>query len=115
MMFKSVIFAVAAGLASFVFAVGENAKAPVDWVDPTIGATSHMLVPAYPTVSVPFGMYRFTPPAPWFTVDEIGEMPLFLPSHRAAGMFALRLSGGRFTLDTEQRAAPRRAALCGHD
>ena len=42
---------------------GEKAKEPVDWVDPTIGATSHMLVPVYPTVSVPFGMYRFTPPA----------------------------------------------------
>lgn len=105
MMFKGVIFAVAAGLAYSVFADGvkggENAKEPVDWVDPTIGATSHMLVPAYPTVSVPFGMYRFTPPAPWFIVDEIGEMPLFLPSHRAAGMFALRLPGGRFTLDNK--------------
>ena len=60
-----------------------------------------MLVPAHPTVSVPFGMYRFTAPNPWFTVDEIGEMPLFLPSHRAKGMFALKLSGGRFTLDNK--------------
>ena len=107
MMFKRVVFAAATVLASPAFADGArggdclDAKEPVDWVDPTIGATSHMLVPAYPTVSVPFGMYRFTPPAPWFTVDEIGEMPLFLPSHRAAGMFALRLPGGRFTLDNK--------------
>ena len=76
---------------------------PVDWVDPTIGATSHMLVPAYPTVSVPFGMYRFTPPAPWFTVDEVGDIPLFLPSHRAAGMFAMRFGGSmRITLDNRK-------------
>lgn len=85
MMFKGVIFAVAAGLAYSVFADGvkggENAKEPVDWVDPTIGATSHMLVPAYPTVSVPFGMYRFTPPAPWFTVDEFDEVS---PERRSA-------------------------------
>ena len=69
MTFKSVILAVAAVLASSAFADGASgsdclgAKGPVDWVDPTIGATSHMLVPTYPTVSVPFGMYRFTPPA----------------------------------------------------
>ena len=100
-MFKRVVFAAVTVFLSSAFAEDENAKEPVDWVDPTIGATSHMLVPAYPTVSVPFGMYRFTPPAPWFTVDEIGEMPLFLPSHRAAGMFALRLPGGRFTLDNK--------------
>ena len=107
MILKSAIFAVVTVLAVSAFAEDVHAascaeaKTPVDWVDPTIGATSHMLVPAYPTVSVPFGMYRFTPPAPWFTVDEIGEMPLFLPAHRAAGMFALRLPGGRFTLDNK--------------
>lgn len=80
------------------------AREPVDWVDPTIGATSHMLVPAYPTVSVPFGMYRFTPPAPWFTVDEFDDIPLFLPSHRAAGMFALRVGdgGARLTFDNRK-------------
>ena len=82
MTFKSVILAVAAVLASSAFADGASgsdclgAKGPVDWVDPTIGATSHMLVPTYPTVSVPFGMYRFTPPAPWFTVDEIADIVL---------------------------------------
>ncbi len=74
-------------------------REPADWVDPTIGATSHMLVPAHPTVSVPFGMYRFAPPGAWFTVDEMTEPPLFLPSHRAAGLFALRFPGGKFTFD----------------
>lgn len=90
-------FAVAAA-----FAVDCAAAGPVDWVDPTIGATSHMLVPAYPTVSVPFGMYRFTPPAPWFTVDEFDEVPLFLPSHRAACLFAMRFGEGRLTFDNRK-------------
>lgn len=84
------------------FAMDCAAAAPVDWVDPTIGATSHMLVPAYPTVSVPFGMYRFTPPAPWFTVDEFDEVPLFLPSHRAACLFAMRFGEGRLTFDNRK-------------
>ena len=87
MMFKGVIFAVASVLASSAYAEGghagvcADAGGTVDWVDPTIGATSHMLVPAYPTVSVPFGMYRFTPPAPWFTVDEFDEVS---PERRSA-------------------------------
>ena len=47
-------------------------------------------------------MYRFTPPAPWFTVDELDDVPLFLPSHRAAGLFALRVGGGRLTFDNRR-------------
>ena len=108
MMLRGVIFAVASVLASSALAEGghvggcADARGPVDWVDPTIGATSHMLVPAYPTVSVPFGMYRFTPPAPWFTVDEFGEVPLFLPAHRATCLFALRFGEGRLTFDNRK-------------
>ena len=91
-------FAVSVSAGALVLAA--IAADPVDWVDPTIGATSHMLVPAYPTVSVPFGMFRFSPPAPWFTVDEVRDIPLFLPSHRAAALFAMRFGGGvRITLD----------------
>ena len=91
-------FAVSVSAGALVLAA--IAADPVDWVDPTIGATSHMLVPAYPTVSVPFGMFRFSPPAPWFTVDEVDDIPLFLPSHRAAALFAMRFGGGvRITLD----------------
>lgn len=96
-------FAVSVSACALVLAA--IAAEPVDWVDPTIGATSHMLVPAYPTVSEPFGMYRFTPPAPWFTVDEVDDIPLFLPSHRAAGMFAMRFGDGtRITLDNRKIA-----------
>ena len=99
-MMKSFALSVAAGVLMLAVIAAE----PVDWVDPTIGATSHMLVPAYPTVSVPFGMYRFTPPAPWFTVDEFDDIPLFLPSHRAAGMFAMRVGGvgSRLTFDNRK-------------
>ena len=89
-------------LLAIAFAAVDVLADPVDWVDPTIGATSHMLVPAYPTVSVPFGMYRFAPPAPWFTVDEFDDVPLFLPSHRASGLFALRFGGGRLTFDNRK-------------
>ena len=97
---------IVASMAAGAFMLTAVAMEPVDWVDPTIGATSHMLVPAYPTVSVPFGMYRFTPPAPWFTVDEIDDIPLFLPSHRAAGLFALMVGdGGHLTLDN-RRVSP---------
>ena len=89
-------------LLAIAFAAVDVLADPVDWVDPTIGATSHMLVPAYPTVSVPFGMFRFAPPAPWFTVDEFDDVPLFLPSHRAPGLFALRFGGGRLTFDNRK-------------
>ena len=61
-----------------------------------------MLVPAYPTVSVPFGMYRFVPPAPWFTLDEFDGIPLFLPSHRADSLFALRFGAERLTFDNRK-------------
>ena len=95
---RSLSVSVAAG--ALMLAV--MAMEPVDWIDPTIGATSHMLAPAYPTVSVPFGMYRFTPPAPWFTVDEFKDIPLFLPSHRAAGLFALCFGGRCLTFDNRK-------------
>ena len=76
-------------LASAAFSSERAVRDPVDWVDPTIGATSHMLVPAYPTVSLPFGMYRFATTGQWFLQDEIQELPLFLPSHRAGGLFGM--------------------------
>ena len=85
-----------------VLARASATAGPVDFVDPTIGATSHMLVPAYPTVSVPFGMYRFVPPAPWFTLDEFDGIPLFLPSHRADSLFALRFGAERLTFDNRK-------------
>lgn len=64
-------------------------KQPVDYVNPYIGNTSHLLVPTYPTVHLPNSMLRVYPERESFTSNTISGLPLIITSHRGSSAFNL--------------------------
>jgi predicted alpha-1,2-mannosidase len=62
-------------------------KQPVDFVNPYIGAISHMLVPTYPTTHLPHSMLRVFPVRHDYTTNRIGGLPLIVTHHRSASSF----------------------------
>lgn len=67
----------------------ENDKDVVDYVNPYMGNISHMLVPTYPTVSLPNSMMRFYPDRDGYS-SQLMSIPLIQTSHR--GTFAFHIS-----------------------
>jgi predicted alpha-1,2-mannosidase len=63
------------------------AKQPVDYVNPYIGAISHMLVPTYPTTHLPNSMMRVFPVRHDYTTNMLGGLPLIVTHHRSASSF----------------------------
>ena len=55
---------------------------PVDYVDPTIGNISHLLVPTYPCVQLPNAMLRVYPKRADHTAEYLNGFPLMVTSHR---------------------------------
>lgn len=80
--------------AALVCAGTVQAKEPVDYVNAKIGNISHMLVPVFPAVQRPNGMFRFTPPNENFTTDRISGIPLQVPSHRQGQVFVMMPAAG---------------------
>ena len=66
-----------------------QAAEPVDCVNTRIGSISHMLVPVFPSIQVPNGMLRVTPPNESFTTDRINGFCLSVPSHRQGQVFQM--------------------------
>lgn len=64
-------------------------KTPVDYVNPTMGNISHLLVPTYPTIHLPNGMLRVYPERSDYTSDQIKGLPLIISSHRGRSAFNL--------------------------
>ncbi len=62
---------------------------PVDYVNPTIGGISHLLVPTYPTVHLPEGMLRVYPEREDAAADRIKGLPVLVTSHRGSSAFNL--------------------------
>lgn len=87
-------------------------RSPVDYVNPTMGNISHLLVPTYPTIHLPNGMLRVYPERPDYTADQIKGLPLIITSHRGRSAFNLSPVQGiseadlqvvhRFTYDNEE-------------
>jgi len=67
--------------------VAPAAKQPVDYVNPYIGAISHMLVPCYPTTHLPHSMLRVFPVRHDYTTNRIGGLPLIVTHHRSESSF----------------------------
>ena len=67
-----------------------KAREPVDYVNPDMGNISHLLVPTFPTVSLPNSLLRMIPDRESFTSTTIGGLNLLLTSHRSATAFRLR-------------------------
>ena len=65
----------------------QEIKTPVDYVNPYMGNISHLLVPTYPTVHLPYSMLRIYPERQDFTSDQITGLPVAVTSHRGSSAF----------------------------
>ena len=68
---------------AFCFA-GFTQKTYVDYVNPYMGNISHLLVPCYPTVSLPYGMMRVFPLRTDFSASSMRGLPVAVVRHRSA-------------------------------
>ena len=97
--------AVAALAAAFLIPMScgqqETQKDPVDYVNPYIGHISHMLVPVYPTVSLPHSMLRVFPCRREYTTELLNGLPLFVTSHRSESTLTIGFPGLRLDYDNE--------------
>jgi predicted alpha-1,2-mannosidase len=75
--------------------LSSQSKAPVDWVDPTIGNIGYLLEPTRPTVSLPNSMLRFYPVRRDALDDQVHSFPLTIISHRLGELFWLMPCDGQ--------------------
>ncbi|MDR0507526.1 MAG: GH92 family glycosyl hydrolase [Dysgonamonadaceae bacterium] len=64
-------------------------KEPVDYVNPYTGNISHLLVPTYPTVQLPYSMLRVYPRREIYTDDLIAGLPVIVSGHRGLSVFRI--------------------------
>lgn len=83
----------------------EQAKEPVDYVNPYIGNISHLLVPTYPTVHLPNSMLRVYPERHDYTGNKLNGLPVVVTSHRGNSAFAI------YPLSGDKRAQSKTAAM----
>lgn len=62
---------------------------PIDYVDPTIGNISHLLVPTFPTVQLPNSMLRVYPERADYTSEYVDGLPIIVTNHRERSAFRL--------------------------
>jgi len=67
------------------------------YVDPTIGNVSQLLVPTYPTFSLPNQMIRMFPIKPDYIADQVTAWPFQVESHRTAGILKMKVTLGEIT------------------
>ena len=79
----------------------KTAKEPVDYVNPYIGNISHLLVPVYPTVSLPHSMLRVFPMRRQITDEYLAGLPLFVLSHRSESPLSIGFPGLKLDYDNE--------------
>ena len=76
-------------------------KEPVDYVNTYIGHISHMLVPCYPTVSMPHSMLRVFPCRREYTTELVDGLPLWVTGHRSQAPLTIGFPGQRLDWDNE--------------
>ena len=93
------------------YETAEDEKMPVDYVNPYMGNISHLLVPTYPTVHLPYSMLRVYPERSDYTSDQIAGLPVAVTSHRGSSAFNISPVNGtgssdqaivRYTYDREK-------------
>jgi len=70
------------------------------FIDPTIGNVSQILVPTFPTFSLPNQMLRMFPIKPDYIADQVTSWPLQVLSHREQGIMRMKVSVGEITNKT---------------
>jgi len=71
-----------------------------NFIDPTIGNVSQLLVPTFPTFSLPNQMLRMFPIKPDYIADQVTSWPLQVLSHREQGIMRMKVSVGEITNKT---------------
>ena len=64
------------------------------YVDPTIGNVSQLLVPTYPTFSLPNQMLRMIPLKPDYIADQVTSWPMQIEGHRDKVLMHMKVSLG---------------------
>jgi predicted alpha-1,2-mannosidase len=67
----------------------QTVKQPVDYINPYMGNISHLLVPTFPTIHMPYSMLRVYPERRDFTGDALEGLPIVVTSHRGSSAFNL--------------------------
>ncbi len=93
--FRNIILVIAIVLFSFSIVSGQEDY--TKYVDPTIGNVSQLLVPTYPTFSLPNQMVRMFPIKPDYIADQVTAWPFQVESHRTAGILKMKVSLGEIT------------------
>jgi predicted alpha-1,2-mannosidase len=95
----SMLLAAAAALAG-------HAAAQVEYVDPTIGNVSILLVPTRPTVFLPNSMVRVYPMRADALDDQIESFPLTINSHRMDELFSIMPGDGSAAAYDQEKTTP---------
>lgn len=93
--FKSIIAVISTSLFSVAIATAQEDF--TKYVDPTIGNVSQLLVPTYPTFSLPNQMIRMFPIKADYISDQVTAWPFQVESHRTPGILQMRVSLGEIT------------------
>ncbi|MFC1652229.1 GH92 family glycosyl hydrolase [Planctomycetota bacterium] len=73
------------------------------YVDPTIGNVSKLLVPTFPTYHLPNQMVRMFPISKDYVDDQVTAFPFQVVTHRSAGIMRMSVSTGKITPETWKR------------
>ena len=95
-----------AALLAGVAMLAAPARAQVEYVDPTIGNVSILLVPTRPAVFLPNSMVRVYPMRTDALDDRIESFPLTISSHRALELFSLMPGDGGPAAYDQEKIAP---------
>ena len=64
-------------------------RTPVDYVNPYMGNTSHMLQPTFPVVHLPNGMLKVRPERADYVTDRIDGLGMAMPSYISSSFYRL--------------------------
>ncbi len=81
-------------IAVFLSVLGCSTREPVDYVDPTIGNISHLLVPTFPCIQLPNAMLRVYPKRADYTSEYLNGFPVVVTNHREVSPFTLSFTQG---------------------
>lgn len=73
------------------------------FVDPTIGNVSQLLVPTYPTFSLPNQMIRMYPRKADYIADQVIAWPFQIEAHRTPGILNMKVSMGEINDESWSR------------
>jgi predicted alpha-1,2-mannosidase len=93
----------AIGLTIFSVSIVNGQGDYTKYVDPTIGNVSQLLVPTYPTFSLPNQMLRMIPNKTDYIADQVNAWPFQIEAHRTPGILNMRVSLGEITPESWKR------------